>query len=144
MYVTKERKNEIERRAEQEDLSISVYLNRLVGRQLIRESEDEIASETRAAERLQQVIDRGTRQLREATDDLREMQAKQGVYSIANFEFLKQQQKEQTINDALSTGARRLREDIEPIEGEPDRDDSENDDGDDDSSGLDIESLRDQ
>jgi hypothetical protein len=139
LYVTQERKNEIERQAEQEDVSISAYLNRLIARQLVREAEDEVAAETRAAERLQQVIDRGTRQLRDATDDLREMQAKTGVYAIANFEFLKQREKEPTINDALSTGARRLRKDVDPIEAETDPTDDAESDG-----SLDIEELRDR
>ena len=139
MYVTQERKNEIERQAEQEDISVSAYLNRAVGRQLIREAEDEIVTETRAAERLEKLIDRGTRQLRDATDDLRELQAKQGVYTIANFEFLIQDQKQVTINDALSTGARRLRQDIDPIAAQPDPDDTETD-----GNGLDIDELRDQ
>lgn len=138
IYLTKERKNELERQAEHEDVSLSAYINRLLGRQLILDKKDEIAAETHAAEQLQQLIDRGTRQLRDVTDDLREMQAKQGVYAIANFEFLKQQQKEQTINDALSTGARRLRNNVDPLDLDVDDDAVPADNGKD----LDIDALR--
>lgn len=110
LYVTPERKRELERRADDADMGVSPYIDRLIERQLRMDAENEISAETRAAENLQRIIDEGVRDIRDATEDLREMTAKSGAYSIANFEFLKQDRGEPEINDALSAGARRLRD----------------------------------
>lgn len=110
LYVTPERKRELERRADDADMGVSPYIDRLIERQLRMDAENEISAETRAAENLQRIIDDGVRDIRDATEDLREITAKSGAYSIANFEFLKQDHGEPEINDALSTGARRLRD----------------------------------
>ncbi|MFC4990596.1 hypothetical protein [Saliphagus infecundisoli] len=147
LYVTEQRKQEIEDRAEREDTTVSSYLNHLIERQLRVEAEDELSAESRATEELQRVIDEGTRQLRDATEDLRELNAKTGVYTIANFELLKQNQKQPAIKDALSTGSLRLREDLDldtevdpEAESEPPSDDDDSNGGD--TGGSLVEELR--
>ena len=151
VYVTEDRKTEIERKAATEDMTISSYLNRLISRQLAMEAENEIASTARAADQLQTLIDRGTRQLRDATEDLQEMNAKMGVYTIANFELMKGAHGQPEIRDALSTGSRRLRDDLdfgaELAEASETTDlsrDSSEDDNDDDNDGNLVDRVRDR
>lgn len=55
LYVTEQRKQEIEERAEREDTTVSSYLNHLIERQLRIEAEDELSAESRASEELQRV-----------------------------------------------------------------------------------------
>lgn len=141
LYVTEDRKRDLERRADDVDMGLSPYVDRLIDRQLVAEAENEVSAQTRATERLQRVIEEGERQIRDATTDLREMQAKTGAYAIANFEFLKQNRGESEIRDALSTGSRRLREDAVPpedVDGSESRTTDESDTG----GGLDIDALQ--
>jgi hypothetical protein len=116
MYVTEDRKLDLERRADAEDLPLSKYLNRLIDRQMQMEAENEISAQTRATERLQRLVDEGQRELRDVSDDIRDMNAKMGAYAIAAFELQARHHEQAEIRDALATGAQRLREDHDPQE----------------------------
>lgn len=132
LYVTEERKHDLERRAESEDVALSKYLNQLIDRQMQMEAEDEVSAQTRATEQLQRVIDEGQRDLRDVANDVRTLNAKAGVYAIAAFELVKQDHQQAEIRDAISTGSRRLRDDVDPSEAVPD--DADGDAGADQSS----------
>lgn len=137
LYVTQERKNNLERRAEAENLAVSKYLNQVIDRQMQMEAENEVSAQTRATEQLQRVIDDGERQLREVVREIADMNAKMGVYAVANFELLKNEYKDAYRRDALKTGSRRLRADVDETIAELDSDA----DDDDEDSGLDIDAL---
>lgn len=127
------------RRAEAENLAVSKYLNRLIDRQMQMEAENEVSAQTCATEQLQRVIDDGERQLREVVREIADMNAKMGVYAVANFELLKSDYKDAYRRDALKTGSRRLRADVDETIVELDSDGDK--DGNDDDSGLDIDDL---
>lgn len=114
LYVTEKRKNDLERRADAEDVSLSKYLNIIIERQMIMEAEDEVSDKTRATERLQRLIDQGESELRKVSNDIRDMNGKMGAYAIAAFELQAQNHEQAAIRDALRTGASRLQEDFDP------------------------------
>jgi hypothetical protein len=114
LYVTEDTKRDLERRADDEDLSLSNYLRKLIDRQRIMDAEDEVSAQTRATERLQRLIDEGTTEMRGVSADIRDMNAKMGAYAIAAFELQARHHEQAEIRDALSTGARRLQEDADP------------------------------
>lgn len=114
LYVTDETKRDLERRADDEDMSLSNYLRKLIDRQRVMEAENEVSAQTRATERLQRLIDEGETELRSVSDDIRDMNAKMGAYAIAAFELQAEDHEQAAIRDALRTGAQRLKEDYEP------------------------------
>ncbi|MDS0297046.1 hypothetical protein [Halogeometricum luteum] len=113
VYVTDERKAELKQRAEEEDTSMSGIINDMIDRQLQQDAQDAIASEARAEERIQELISVGTEQMVETAKEIRDMNAKFGAYTIANFELMKQDRSAHVRKDALDTGARRIRQDLE-------------------------------
>jgi len=113
VYVTDERKAELKQRADEEDTSMSGIINDMIDRQLRQDAQDAIASEARAEERIQELISVGTEQMVETAKEIRDMNAKFGAYTIANFELMKQDRSAHVRKDALDTGARRIRQDLE-------------------------------
>jgi hypothetical protein len=113
VYVTDERKAELKQRANEEDTSMSGIINDMIDRQLQQDAQDAIASEARAEERIQELISVGTEQMVETAKEIRDMNAKFGAYTIANFELMKQDRSAHVRKDALDTGARRIRQDLE-------------------------------
>ena len=113
LYVEDETKTELKARADDAGLSLSTYLRDALHRELQRESQDDFASEVRAEERIQELMTTGVERMERTAEQIADMNAKMGVYSIANFELLKSDYKDTTRRNALSTGARRLREDLD-------------------------------
>ncbi|WP_148416558.1 hypothetical protein [Haloferax sp. KTX1] len=113
VYVTDERKAELKQRADEEDTSMSGIINDMIDRQLQQDAQDAIASEARAEERIQELISVGTEQMVETAKEIRDMNAKFGAYTIANFELMKQDRSAHVRQEALDTGARRIRQDLE-------------------------------
>ena len=113
VYVTDERKAELKQRADEEDTSMSGIINDMIDRQLQQDAQDAIASEARAEERIQELISVGTEQMVETAKEIRDMNAKFGAYTIANFELMKQNRSDHVRQEALDTGARRIRQDLE-------------------------------
>ncbi|WP_049987400.1 hypothetical protein [Halobellus rufus] len=113
VYVTDERKAELKQRAAEEDTSMSGVINDMIDRQLQQDAQDAIASEARAEERIQELISVGTEQMVETAKEIRDMNAKFGAYTIANFELMKQDRSDHVRQEALDTGARRMRQDLE-------------------------------
>ncbi|MDS0280376.1 hypothetical protein NDI85_21555 [Halomicroarcula sp. S1AR25-4] len=113
VYVTDERKAELKQRADEEDTSMSGIINDMIDRQLQQDAQDAIASEARAEERIQELISVGTEQMVETAKEIRDMNAKFGAYTIANFELMKQDRSAHVRQEALETGARRIRQDLE-------------------------------
>lgn len=124
-YVTEKRKEKLERRAEEADTTLSSYVNTLVDRQLLDEAQGDVAVETRAVEQLQEVIDRGTRQLRDVSKDVHEMQAKTGVYGITAFLLMEREYSDKVVDQAFETAARRLQQDLPEIPTDEDEDDGD-------------------
>jgi hypothetical protein len=119
-YVEDETKAELEARADDADQSISTYLRDMTLGHLRREAQDELASEVRAEERIQELISTGVERMERTAEQMADMQAKAGVYAAANFELMKTDHKDAQRRDALSTGARRLRQDVDAVHAELD------------------------
>ena len=71
-YVSDETKAEIEQRARNEDETVSTYLDRLIRRQLAQEAQEDIASETRAEERIREVATIAVEEIEQTTERMRE------------------------------------------------------------------------
>ncbi len=115
VYVTDERKAEIEQRATEKDTTISRLVNEMIDRSLQQEAQDAIASEVRAEERLREVITLGTETMRETTTESRELNAKLGIYAVANFELQRRAHSRQVQQEALTTGVERMRQDLDSV-----------------------------
>jgi hypothetical protein len=115
IYVTEERKTELEQRADDQDDSLSGIINGMIDQQLQQDAQDAIASEARAEERIQELIQVGTEEMTDIAREIRDMNAKFGAYSIANFELMKHDHTDHVRKQALSTGARRIRQDLDVV-----------------------------
>lgn len=71
-YVSDETKAEIEQRARDDDETVSTYLDRLIRRQLAREAQEDIASETRAEERIREVATVAVDEIQQTTERMRD------------------------------------------------------------------------
>lgn len=71
-YVSDETKTEIEQRARDEDETVSTYLDRLIRRQLAMEAQEDIASETRAEERIEEVATIAVDEIQQTAERMRE------------------------------------------------------------------------
>lgn len=131
-HVSEATRKELERNADEEEMSLSAYINKLLERQLLMEAEDEVSSHVRATEQLQRTIDEGQRQLRNIGKEVENKNRKAGAYGVAAFVLLQREYSEEIVNAAIEAGNRRLHED--EFEGEQSQDD--------DDEGLDIEELR--
>jgi hypothetical protein len=80
------------------------------------EAEDALASEVHAEERIQELTTIAVDEIRETATEMRELNAKTGAYAAANFELLKGDYKDATRRDALATGSRRMRADLDAVQ----------------------------
>lgn len=115
-YVSEELKQEVQQRAQDEGETTSEYLNRIIRRQLQMEAEDAIASEVHAEERIRELTTIAVDEIRETAAEMRDLNAKTGAYAAANFELLKGDYKDAIRRDALSTGSRRMRADLDVVQ----------------------------
>jgi hypothetical protein len=102
---------ELDELADERDTTRSTLVFELVRDGLRREREGEVSAETRAAERLQDLLDDGLGDMEDVARQIQELNAKTGVYAVAAFELVQQNHGEAAVRKALQTGARRLRED---------------------------------
>lgn len=118
VYVSDDTQATLERRAQQEDMDVSPYVDAVLRRYFQMEAEEEIATEVRAAERIEELVSLGKDELRELTREIAEMNAKMGAYAAANFELMKQDYPDAMRRDALATGSERIRKDVAVVQDE--------------------------
>lgn len=106
-------KREIRERAEAENRSMSEYAARAIRVHLEEEKASEIDAETRVEEAMQEIVALGKDELRRTARQIAGMNARMGVYSVANWELIKQEHPDAVRRDALSTGSRRLRKSLD-------------------------------
>jgi len=112
-YVSEATLKELDREADQRGMSRSSLIETYIRRGLRQDREDELEAQSRAARELQDVIDQGLDDFRDVARQIQDLNAKTGVYSAATFELLKQGHPDSTVQDALSVGSRRLRDDVD-------------------------------
>ena len=118
VYVSDDTLATVQRRAQQENMDVSPYVDTVLRRYFQMEAEEEIAEEVRAAERIEELVALGKDELRETTREIAEMNAKMGAYAAANFELMKQDHEDAMRRDALATGADRIRKDVSVVQDE--------------------------
>lgn len=112
IYVSDEEKRHLEAEAEEAGESVSSYVYKLMQRQRKAEAVDQAATDLSAEEKIESMVADARDEIEQVADDIRDLNARAGVYSVANFELLKHSFPDAQRADALSTGARRLRQPI--------------------------------
>lgn len=112
-------KRDVKELAEARDQSVSEFVREILKQELHEQHKDEIVRETRAEERIEETvaiakdeIRQEVEEFKETAQQVQEVSAKSGVYSIALWEILKTDTADNRRQDALSTGSRRLRDDL--------------------------------
>lgn len=112
-------KRDIDEMANDAGMTTSTYVRRVLKNHVTDEKADEIAREARAKEQIEEVAAIATDQIQQEVEEftetakaIQQLTARAGVYSVANFELQKQEFNDTHRRDALSTGARRLRDDL--------------------------------
>lgn len=127
-YADEQTKHELEELAAEHGTTRSTLVYELVRKGIRREREGDVSAETRAAERLQDLLDEGLGNMENVARQIQDLNAKTGVYAVAAFELVKKEHGEAAVEEALRTGSRRLREDnVDDLAGD---DPVESDDGD--------------
>jgi hypothetical protein len=96
-YTDPETKRQLEKDADRADATLSTDVHNLVEQQLEADTREQRYRELNAEERLESLI-----------ADIKDIQARAGVYAVANWELLKQDHPDTVRQEALSTGSRRL------------------------------------
>jgi hypothetical protein len=127
-YVNDEELSRLDREADDRNMSRSGYVLSAIQRQWKAEDADEAADRMNAEEKVEQIVADArdelvgiARDVEQRNEDVADMTARAGSYSIANFELLKDEFDPAEVRKAetLLTGSRRLRE---PLDEHPDRD----------------------
>lgn len=146
VYVSESDRNRIEREADSQGVSVSSYFMQAVERQWERDDVEAAADQLAVEEKVEQIVADArdelvgiARAVERRNDDVADMTARAGSYSIANFELLKDEfdPAESRKAESLLVGSRRLRK---PIDEHPDRDlgDGDGDEGEDNDKELTI------
>jgi len=151
VYVNDEELSRLDREAGERDMSRSAHILATIQRQWLAEDADEAADRMNAEEKVEQIVADArdelvgiARDVEQRNEDVADMTARAGSYSIANFELLKDEfdPAESRKAETLLTGSRRLRS---PLEEHPDRDlDVDPDETDDSEENEDAQSLVDE
>ena len=133
VHVSKAKKKRLEQEAAEADLSTSAYVDSIIDQHWAHTDGEQASEKMDAEEKIERVANEALRQIEDAThhteqrvDDIADMVARSGSYSVANFELLKYQHgpPEGTKTDALRVGSRRLRA---PLSDHPDLLDNDGD-----------------
>ena len=125
-YVSQRKKDRLKREADEADVTVSTLLDSILDQHWADADTDEASERMDTEEKIERVanqafqeIEATARHTEQRVDDLAEIVARSGSYSVANFELLKYQHgpPEGTKTDALRVGSRRLRA---PLSDHPD------------------------
>ena len=146
VYVSESEKKELQAEADAEGESLSSYLYKLMQAERERRGLEKAAVEASAEERIKALIAEGVERMEEIAEDTKDINARAGAYSVANFELLKENYPDSRRQEVLATGSRRLRipledhADLDPEHAGGGGDDRDRDDGENgsDSDGSDL------
>jgi hypothetical protein len=113
LYSEMATKKELQERADEHDRSLSEHCMTVLRDHLDAERKREIDAESRVEQAMQEIVALGKDELRRTARQIAGMNARMGVYSIANWELLKRGHPDAERRDALSTGSRRLRKSVD-------------------------------
>jgi len=117
IYCDRQIKDKLEERAEEENRPMSRVAEDILKENLLVEDR---AKEIGVEQRVENIVAEAKDSLREIPESIKDIQAKQGVYTIALWELLKHQGQSSDTKrvEALSTGSKRLRKDLEEVYGD--------------------------
>lgn len=124
LYVEQETKDQLHREADDRGLSLSGYCHQLLDQARKEDAQEDLAEELNAEQRLLEIAATATEEIEQTADDIRDMNAKLGVYAVANWELLKESHPDSLRQEALRTGRDRLRTPLDEhtVDVTPDRD----------------------
>lgn len=138
VYVSESEKNHLKSEADDEGETLSSYVYKLAQAERKRRGVEKAATDLSAEERIEALIADDTDTLEEIAKDTKDLNARAGAYSVANFELLKQNYPDARRKEVLRTGSRRLRYPLEEhadLQVTSDEDENDQDDDRDDNSG---------
>ena len=121
-YVDSDTKDQLKREAKQQDVPLSTYIRDLIQQARLEDTQEQLARDLNAEERLLEIVAEGKDEIAEMSDQVNQQNqlvanllAKFGAYPIVNFQLLKaaHSPSEATINDWFAESSQRLRNDIE-------------------------------
>jgi hypothetical protein len=134
VYVSENEKSHLKSEANEEGETLSSYVYKLAQAERKRRGVEKAATDLSAEERIEALIADATDTLEEIAKDTKDLNARAGAYSVANFELLKQNHPDARRKEVLQTGSRRLRYPLEEhddlqatAESDADRDDQDDD-----------------
>jgi hypothetical protein len=138
VYVSESEKNHLKSEADDEGETLSSYVYKLAQAERKRRGVEKAATDLSAEERIEALITEAKEDLTEIAEDTKDLNARAGAYSVANFELLKQNYPDARRKEVLRTGSRRLRYPLEEhadLQVTSDEDENDQDDDRDDNSG---------
>lgn len=111
--IDPETKRALRERADAEERSMSDLARRAIHDYLEGERAAELDAQTLVEERIEELVSIGVDEMTQTAQQIADMNAKMGVYSVANFELIKQNHPDALRRDALATGSRRLRDSLD-------------------------------
>ena len=113
VYVSESEKNHLKSEADDEGETLSSYVYKLAQAERKRRGVEKAATDLSAEERIEALITEAKEDLTEIAEDTKDLNARAGAYSVANFELLKQNYPDARRKEVLRTGSRRLRYPLE-------------------------------
>ncbi|MCL7417449.1 MAG: hypothetical protein M8354_06380 [Halalkalicoccus sp.] len=141
VYVSESEKNHLKSEADDEGETLSSYVYKLAQAERKRRGVEKAATDLSAEERIEALIAEATDTLEEIAQDTKDLNARAGAYSVANFELLKQNYPDVRRKEVLQTGSRRLRYPLEEHDITDDTDDQEDTDSDNSGSNGKVSSV---
>lgn len=130
IYVSESEKNHLKSEANEEGETLSSYVYKLAQAERKRRGVEKAATDPSAEERIEALIAEAKEELTEIAEDTKDLNARAGAYSVANFELLKQNYPDARRKEVLRTGSRRLRYPLEEhadLQATSDEDENKND-----------------
>jgi chromatin remodeling complex protein RSC6 len=118
-HIESSLKRDIRELADESDQSVSEFIRDLLKEEVAKQKRHDVVRETKAADKIERVIAEGKDEIRQEIKEfnktakaVQSLTARAGVYSVRNWELVKQDHSQTMQNDARSTAARRLQKDI--------------------------------
>ena len=112
MYVTPEQKEELKRRADSEDMTLSAFCHDIVKRYLHGELFTEKAEELKIERRFEELIGLAREEIEQAAEDMQQVQQTTALHCVANWELQKEAAGAVQRNEAMAAASQRLHEDF--------------------------------
>lgn len=108
LYLSTDLKQSIETQSDRNDQTQNEWVRDAIRRKLKNERQESVIESTNAEQRLEALIKQVSDEIDEVTQGYRDLMAKTGVYTIANWELIKRDYSDVQRQQVLETGRKRL------------------------------------